>query len=133
MKPRDLLYIVVLAILLWFVPAFAIPFIACGLADFQRSRQFDMRSWRRYFFGNWLADLGAFACQSLRRFALQAQSRHLCAKRFARRPSGRNPLRHRSVQPQSSARAATAGSANVGQAAWHVLRAMIWRGDRKLA
>lgn len=52
MKRKDLLYIAVLAVLVWMVPAFAIAFVACGVADFQRSRQFDLVSWRRYFFGN---------------------------------------------------------------------------------
>ncbi|MDR5760220.1 aspartyl/asparaginyl beta-hydroxylase domain-containing protein [Caballeronia sp. LZ035] len=54
MKRKDLLYLLGLSILLFFAPAFCIAFIACGFADFQRSRQFNLASWRRYFFGNGL-------------------------------------------------------------------------------
>jgi aspartyl/asparaginyl beta-hydroxylase (cupin superfamily) len=53
-KRKDLLYVLILAVLLYAAPTFCIAFIACGLADFQRSRQFSAVNWRRYFLGNGL-------------------------------------------------------------------------------
>ncbi|WP_250527665.1 aspartyl/asparaginyl beta-hydroxylase domain-containing protein [Caballeronia sp. GAWG2-1] len=54
MRRKDLLYLAILALLLKFLPVLALCFLASGLADFQRSRQFDAANWRRYFLGNGL-------------------------------------------------------------------------------
>ncbi|HVE10488.1 MAG TPA: aspartyl/asparaginyl beta-hydroxylase domain-containing protein [Paraburkholderia sp.] len=55
MKRKDLLWCAVLLMLACFKPlllAAVALLVVVGVCDFQRSRQFDARSWRRYFLGN---------------------------------------------------------------------------------
>lgn len=52
MKPKDLVLLAVVAVLIWLMPRLSLFYIVCGLLDFRRSKRFEAANWRRYFFGN---------------------------------------------------------------------------------
>jgi beta-hydroxylase len=52
MKPKDIILILVITVVVWLIPRTALFYILCGLLDFSRSKRFEAANWRRYFFGN---------------------------------------------------------------------------------
>ena len=52
MKPKDLIKILVLAVIAWLLPKLSLFYLICGLLDFYRSHRFEGSNWKRYFLGN---------------------------------------------------------------------------------